>query len=317
MQQPGTDFDEIFTPVVCYDSLRLLLALASYHRWQLQQLDIKVAFLYGIVKEEKYMQLPEGYSHGSRQNNMCAKLNRFINRLKQSPREWYHKLSSVLVPYRFTVSTFDPCVLIHKLMQFFLAVYIHDITLWGSAGNLMTSTKQLLEKEFEVTDMGDLHWLIGMKIEDLEDGIAVVQTAYIHKILQCFGLGQCNPILLPLDANHVLCHRSEEEILDIKLYQKIIGSLMYTLTGTQPDLAFPITLLSQYLTCPTQEHFDAIKHVFRYLQGTKKNKLFFSYSKSLVLEGFTDSNFAPCQDTRRSISGYIFKLGGATISWRS
>ena len=92
---------------------------------------------------------------------------------------------------------------------------------------------------------------------------------------------------------------------------------MYTLTGTQPDLAFPITLLSQYLTCPTQEHFNAVKHVFRYLQGTKNNKLFFLYGKSLVLEGFTDSNVAACRDTRRSTSGYIFKLGGGTISWRS
>jgi hypothetical protein len=312
-QQPGTDFDEIFAPVVRYDSLRLLLALASHHRWRPQQLDIKGAFLYGILKEEIYMQLPEG----SRQNSMCAKLNRCIYGLKQSPREWYHRLSSVLVPYGFTVSTFDPCVLIHKLMQFFLAVYVDDITLWGSTGNLMTSTKQLLKKEFEVTDMGDLHWLLGMKIEYLEDGIAVSQTAYIHKILQRFGLGQCNPVLLPLDANHAICHGSEEEILDIKLYQKMIGSLMYTVTGTRPDLAFTITFLSQYLTRPTQEHYEAVKHVFRYLQGTKKDKLFFPYGKSLVLEGFTDSNFAACRDTRRSTSGYIFKLGGATISWRS
>ena len=114
---------------------------------------------------------------------MCAKLNRCIYRLKQSPREWYHRLSSVLVPYGFIVSTFDPCVLIHKLMQFFLVVYVDNITLWGSTGNLMTSTKQLLKKEFEVTDMGDLYQLLSMKIEYLKDSIMVSQTAYIYKIL--------------------------------------------------------------------------------------------------------------------------------------
>ena len=97
----------------------------------------------------------------------------------------------------------------------------------------------------------------------------------------------------------------------------MIDSLIYTVTGTWPDLAFTITLLLQYLTCPTQEYYDAIKHVFWYLQETTENKLFFPYSKSLVLEGFTDSNFAACWDTRRSTSGYIFKLGGTTISWRS
>ena len=88
---------------------------------------------------------------------MCTKLNRYIYRLKQSPREWYPKLSSVLALYGFTVSTFDPCVLIHKLIQFFLVVYIDDITLLGPVGSLITSTKQLLKTEFEVTDMGDLH----------------------------------------------------------------------------------------------------------------------------------------------------------------
>ena len=97
------------------------------------------------------MQLPEG----SRQEGMCAKLNRCIYRLKQSPTEWYHQLSSVLVSYGFTVSTFDPCVLIYSTKLFFLAVYVDDITLWGSAGStLMTSTKELLKKEFQVTDIG-------------------------------------------------------------------------------------------------------------------------------------------------------------------
>ena len=129
LQQPGMDFDEIFAPVVHYDSLQLLLALASHYRWRPQQLDIKGAFLYGILKEDIYMQLPKGYSHSSRQNSMCAKLNRYIYGLKQSSREWYYKLSSILVPYGFTVSTFNSCVLIHKLMQFFLVVYIDDITL--------------------------------------------------------------------------------------------------------------------------------------------------------------------------------------------
>ena len=108
------------------------------------------------------------------------KLNRCIYGLKQSPREWYYQLSSVLVSYGFTVSTFDSCILIYSTKQFFLAIYIADITLWGSAGStLMFSNKELLKKEFQVTDLGDLHWLLGMKIEYFEDHIAVSQTAYL------------------------------------------------------------------------------------------------------------------------------------------
>ena len=107
--------------------------------------------------------------------------------------------------------------------------------------------------EKQVTDLGDLYWLLEMKIEYFKDHIAVSQISYLNKILQCFGMSQCNPVLLPLDAHHALQRGSKDEImvLDMKLYQQIIGSLMYTVTGTRPDLAFAITLLSQYLTCPT------------------------------------------------------------------
>ena len=125
------------------------------------------------------MQLPGG----SRQEGMCAKLNRCIYVLKQSPREWYHRLSSVLVPYVFTISTFDSCIMIHKNKYIFLAIYIEDITLWGHVGSaLMSSTKQLLKKKFQVIDMGDLHWLLELKIEYFEDYAIVSQIAYLNQI---------------------------------------------------------------------------------------------------------------------------------------
>ena len=183
----------------------------------------------------------------------------------------------------------------------------------------MSSTKELLKKEFQVTDLGDLHWLLGMKIEYFADHMAVSQTAYLNKILQRFGMSQCNPVLLPLDAHHALHKGSEDEIIvsDVKLYQQMIGSLMYAVTGTRPDLAFAVTLLSQFLTCPTNQHIGTAKRILRYIQGTKEHKLIFPYDQPLVLEGYSDSSFASCKDTRRSTSGYIFKLGNATISWRS
>ena len=322
-QQPGLDFDEVFSPVVRYDSLRLLLALTAHHHWRPQQLDIKCAFLYGILKEEIYMQLPEG----SRQDGMCAKLNRCIYGLKQSPREWYQRLIDYLVPYGFSVSTFDPCVLVHSHSQpFFIAIYVDDITLFGPPGNLMDSTKDLLKLEFQVTDMGDLHWLLGMQIEYFQDHIAISQTAYIDKILHRFGLHDANPVNLPLDANHTLIKGTDDtRIPDTKLYQQMVGSLMYAVTGTRPDLVFTVTLLSQFLSCPTKFHLGAAKRVLRYLKGTRHLKLLFPYGMPLaleglsgkqpveqqpplVLEGLSDSDYAGCRDTRRSTSGYIFRL---------
>ena len=149
----------------------------------------------------------------------------------------------------------------------------------------------------------------------------------------------CNPIIYPLDKNHQIdkattinkttttANNSNE--VNVKLYQQMVGSLMYIVIGTQPDIAFMVIHLSQFLTKPTKKHFDAIKHVFRYLKGTRDIRLSFLYSQqqqqynasnasnAFILEGFIDSNFAGCPDTRRSISGYIFKLANCAISWRS
>jgi len=108
-QQPGTDFDEIFSPVVRYDSLRLLSALSLYFNWSPDQLDIKGAFLYGYLKDEIYMKLPDGYQ----QNGRCAHLNRSIYGFKQSPKAWYERLTTYLLTLGYAVSSFDPSVLIH------------------------------------------------------------------------------------------------------------------------------------------------------------------------------------------------------------
>ena len=118
-----------------------------------------------------------------------------------------------------------------------------------------------------------------MKIEYFEDHIAVSQIVYLNKILQRFGMSQCNPVLLPLDAHHTLQKGSEGEIIvsDVKLYQQMIGSLMYAVTGMRPDLAFTLTLLSQFLTCLTSQHIGTAKRILRYIQGTKEHQLIFPY----------------------------------------
>src|SRR5258705_9828785 len=111
----------------------------------------------------------------------------------------------------------------------------------------------------------------------------------------------------------------------------MVGSFMYTVIGTRPDITFTVTRLSQFLTKPTKNHFGAIKHVFRYLKGTRNIKLSFPYSQqqqqynasdahasdALILEGFTDSDFAGCPNTHHSTSSYIFTLANCAISWRS
>ena len=220
------------------------------------------------------------------------------------------------------MSNFDPCILMFKSDNdsyndtknvLFIAIYVDDLSLFGPKGPVMDNLKDLLKSEFKVTNLGDLYWLLEIWIEYRDHDITLSQSAYIDTILKRFGLYDCNPVTYPLDKNHQIdkattidkaTNADNSNEVNVNLYQQMVGSLMYTVIGTQPDIAFTVTRLSQFLTKPTKKHFGAIKHVFRYLKGTRDIKLSFAYSQqqqqqpnasnvsnALVLKGFTDSDF--------------------------
>lgn len=313
-QRPGFDFDETFAPVVRHDSLRLLIAIAANKGWVPQQLDVMSAFLYGNLREEIYMTLPEG----QRIHGKVAKLKKCIYGLKQSPREWYERLIDFLGGLGFKISNFDPCVLVHTEDNFFIAVYVDDLTLFGPPGLLMSRVKCQLKSEFAITDMGDLHWLLGIQIKFSRTGIELSQTAYIDKILDRFGMSDCHPTVLPIDKSVTFRKSNPDEVLeDITTYQRIIGSLMYLVTGSRPDLVYAVTFLSQFCHAPNQQHLKAAKRVLRYVKGTRTLCLKYPYNSGIYVEGYSDSDYGNCLDTRRSISGYIFKVGKCVVAWRS
>jgi transposase InsO family protein len=312
-QIEGLDYDELFAPVVRFDSLRLLLAVAAKNRWIPAQMDVTAAFLYPELQDDLYMQLPEGY----RQEGKVAKLKKCIYGLKQSPREWYARLATTLNKLGFNTSKFDPCVFIHATQEFFIAVYVDDISLFGPPGNLMNSVKGTLSSEFEMKDLGSLHWLLGLEIIFTDSGINITQTAYFEKILKRFQMLDCNPCALPIDPHIKFEDKPVVSTEEIRDYQSVIGSLMYAVSATRPDLCFAVSFLSQFNHSPTIQHMQAAKRVLRYLNGTKTLGLYYPYGQSLDLVTFSDADYANCPTTRKSISGNIVQLSTATISWRS
>ena len=212
-----------------------------------------------------------------------------------------------------------------------IAVYVDDLLLFGPKEPVMDNLKELLKSEFKVTDLGNLHLLLGIRIKYRDHDIVLSQSAYIDTILKHFGLYDCNPITYPLDKNYqidkVTTNADNLNEVNVKLHQQMVRSLMYTVIGTRPNIAFTVICLSQFWTKPTKKHFGIIKHIFQYLKGTRDIKLSFPYSQqqqhqpntsnALIFEGFTDSDFAGCPDTCRSTSGYIFKLANCAISQRS
>jgi hypothetical protein len=211
--------------VVPFDSLRLLLSIVAANSFVPQQLDVKAAFLYGELKETIYMRLSEGYTDG----NKVAHLKKCTYGLKQSSREWYSRLTVHLRRHEFDTSNFDPCILRHKSDQFYIAVYVDDLTLSRPPGHLIDTTILALETEFEVTNMGQLHWLLGIQITFNRDSIELSQEAFVDKILERFEMNDSHPTLLPNNPNTRLTkevsileaeeHRLSNRLLDLVYIQ--------------------------------------------------------------------------------------------------
>ena len=278
--------------MVRYDSLRLLIALSISLGWKRpDQLDIKGTFLYGSLNEEIYMWLPPGYN----EHDKCVWLNRSIYRLKQSPRQWYQRLTGFLILLGFVTAYFNPYVLIHVDNQVIIAIYIDNITMVGPNTAKREELKKVLQAEFQLSDLRPLNWLLGIQIEWRDNNSATLsQQIYIDQILLRFRMDTCNPVHLPLNPSiKLLKAQGSDDLADVSRYQQIIGSLMYLVIGSRPDLVFTVSALSQFASKPTKEHMGVLKQVLRYLKSTRDLKL--TYTKStdnqLTLVGYSDADY--------------------------
>jgi hypothetical protein len=170
-------------------------------------------------------------------------------------------------------------------------------------------------------DLNEIYWLLNIKIERDRKAktISLSQNAYIEKILKCFNLQEAKAISMPIDPNTKMskdqCATSEKEKDRMKnvLYRQAVGSLMWAAVATRPDIAFIVSLLSQFMENPGEVHWEGIQRVLRYLKGTKNNKLIIGKSKSGLI-GYSDADWAS-QEHRHSISAYTFIIDGGAISW--
>ena len=319
-QKHGLDYDETFSPVVRFESLRTIIALAVNNGMKLHQMDVTTAFLNGELEEEVYMKQPEGFIVKSKEDFVC-KLKRSIYGLKQSPRCLNSALDNHLKGMGFVQTKGDPCLYIASEGEMFIiAVYVDDIVLAGKSGKRMTEVKETLAKQFQMKDMGDLHYFLGVKIvQDKESGgVYVGQPAYSKNILEKFGMESAKSVNTPVEVSlKLLKAKEDDELVDQQLYQSAVGSLLYLSTATRPDLTYAVSNVAKYSAKPTKQHWMAVKRIFRYLKGTIDYGLFYSKDGSDECVGYSDSDWAGDLNDRKSTSGYLFQISGAAISWRS
>lgn len=312
-QKPGVDYDETFSPVARFDTVRALLSVAASEKLKLMQFDVKTAFLYGKLSEEVYMKQPEGFSDGT--NKVC-KLNRSLYGLKQAPRCWNHRFVTFLQEQGLKNSSSDPCLFyrICKNDKLIIGIYVDDGIVAGSDKNDMSYFTEQLKNQFKVT-VGELECFLGMSVQQFEDGsIFINQSLYTQKILNKFKMDESNPVAVPIEKIEY-----PENDAEVKVpYREAVGSLMYLATATRPDLAFAVSTVSEFLESPKASNWALVKRLFRYLKGTAKYGLLYRATSSQEdLNVYSDADFAGDVTTRRSRTGVLSIHAGGAVSWMS
>lgn len=234
-QKLGFDYGETYAPVAKLVTLKILLAVANRKDMHIHQMDVKSAFLNGELKEDIYMELPEGFKRG---NKVC-KLNKALYGLKQASREWNEKFNEFMTRIGFERCASDQCLYVKKQNEemIYVLLYVDDILIFCKNIEVINTVKKMLSREFEMLDMGKASSFLGMHIDqDIEKGTIVLsQSKYLERVLERFDMQNCKPKSTPMEKGLHL-ERVEENNCTNHPYHELIGCLIYATVTTRPDL---------------------------------------------------------------------------------
>lgn len=277
-------------------------------------MDIKTAFLYGELDEEIYMEQPEGFMERGQERMVC-RLKKAIYGLKQASRTWNEKLHTTLLSQGFTRTHSDAGVYVysHGQAEMILIVYVDDLLHLSPSLDEIKRSKKMLSEKFQMRDLGPATTFLGMRItyDRVKHMLTLDQQAYVEGILSRFNMISSKPRRTPLPKGIHLEKGAEgykAEASKRTYYQQMIGSLIYLMIGTRPDIAWAVSRLSQYMQEPTDQHIEAAKHVFRYLRHTTAFRLYYNGAGLSGLIGYSDADWGKNRDNRRSTTGYVFLM---------
>jgi hypothetical protein len=318
-QKYGQDYDATFAPVAKQSTLRTLLAISAIRKLRVRHYDVKTAFLNGDIEEELYMSQPDGYVSQGNEHLVC-KLNKSLYGLKQSARAWNIKLNSVLLQHGFTRSNADQCLYskCYKNKWMYVLAFVDDLLIIHEDENEIVKAGRLLNNDFEIKDLGDVTYYLGIQIERKDDGSFLLnQKAKIMAILEKFGMTDAKGASIPIDAAYLKFNGEYDLLPDNEQYREAVGALLYVATTTRPDIAAAIGILCRRVSKPRQRDWSAVKQTMRYLKQTINFKFEISTGLDINLIGYVDADWAGDTTDRKSTSGHIFQLGGNAISWSS
>lgn len=317
-QRHGVDYEEVFAPVARMETIRFLVSFAAQKNWRIFQLDVKSAFLNGVLDNDVFIEQPKGYVVKGEEGKVL-KLKRALYGLKQAPRAWYSRIDAYFREKGFARCPHEYALYVKMDKNgdsLFVCLYVDDLIFTGNNPSLFEVFKKDMAREFEMTDIGLMSFYLGLEVKQSDNGIFIGQEAYVKDVLDRFNMLNSKPVDTPIEVGTKLCKNDEGEKIDPTLFKSLVGCLRY-LTCTRPDILFSVGIVSRYMEAPTVTHLKAAKRILRYLKGTVDYGLFYSSSEEFQLIGYSDSDFAGDLDDRKSTTGFVFFMGSNAISWSS
>ncbi|CAI7853845.1 unnamed protein product [Closterium sp. NIES-54] len=304
-QRQGVDYFHTFSPTPKMTTLRFLLHVAAQRDYELHSLDFSTAFLQGSLHEEIWLRRPPGFTRSFPPGTQWS-LRRPVYGLLQAPREWHDTLRTTLAALGFAPSTADPSLFLRtdtSLPPFYILVYVDDLVFATADTAGLAHVKSELQKRHTA-----------------QRTITLTQSHMVQQVLQRFDFTYSLSQATPLPTRHSLSALpSDESVEPSGPYPELVGCLMYLMTCTRPDLAYPLSILARYVAPGRHrpEHMAAAKRMLRYLCSTSGLGLVLGGRRPVVLTGHADASWADDQTTQRSSQGYTFSLGSGSVSWRS
>ncbi|KAK6149303.1 hypothetical protein DH2020_016828 [Rehmannia glutinosa] len=298
----------------------MFLAYVAHKNFTLYQMDVKSAFLNGLLEEEVYVEQPPGFEQKTI-GDKVYNLKKALYGLKQAPRAWYDTLSQFLTDNGFTKVDSLKAKWTRTLFRIqdvesilLVQIYVDDIIFGSTNKELCDKFSNLMQGKFEMSMMGEMTFFLGLQVKQLKDGTFISQTKYTRDLMKKFGMEEKSSAKIPMKTSVKMDLDADGKAIDQTRYRALIGSLLY-LTASRPDITFAVGVCARFQSTPKDSHMTAAKRMLRYLKGCQQDGLWYPKEGGFKLIGYLDSDYAGCRVGRNSTSGTCQMLGNRLVSW--
>ena len=261
---------------------------------------MKNVFLHGDLSEEVYMDLPPGCMIPEVHCRKVCKLKKSLYGLKQSPRAWFGRFTKFMRSFGYYQSNSDHTLFLKKQHGKITAliVYVDDMVVTGNDPDERKALQSYLSSEFEMKDLGHLKYFLRIEVSQSDKGIFLSQRKYALDLLQETGMSACQPADTPVEEILKLCVEIDQMHVDKGRYQRLVGRLMY-LAHSRPNLAFALSIVSQFMHNPREQHMNVVMRILRYLKfAPGKGILFFKNVDCQSVDAYSDADWAGAINNR-------------------